>query len=390
MTPARSSRRRRRGALGFTLIEVTVAMAIGLAAVYAGAICVVQLKKILISAEKSAEADANAKLAIDGLVSAYQGIGGYALRPWSSVYLEQGWEAASAQMPNWHCDAIGPGVPSCNNTDRLTDRLSVVQHFSEPPPVTVTELSWGAGGGGDLQGPSTCGAGGTTCCFSQDTTGAAVDYTNVLNQTAMIVDDTGQIRIPARVTSVDVGTCTLQYALATDTYGDIWQRRFREGDFVTGTAGTLVLVRFNMFFMSASGEHLIQWWDQDVDGEVENGEATYFVINTRDVQFALGFDLDGDGRVTDGNNNTDEYYGNAANDALAGSTYPFATAAADRPDMTTMRTVRSAIIVFNPSTYANETTPQILDGNAWLPEPGRVFRASAGVAFLRNLNIYTN
>jgi prepilin-type N-terminal cleavage/methylation domain-containing protein len=380
-THRHGGRRRRRG---FTLIEVTVAMAIGLAAVYAGAICVVQLKRLLISAEKSAEADANAKLAVDGLVSSYQGIGGYALRPWSSIYLEQGWEAGNADMPNWHCDAIGPGIPSCSNTDRL----SVVQHFSEPPPVSVTEANW-TGLAGELQGPTTCGAGGATCCFTQDTAGNAVDYTDITHQTAMLISDDGAVRVPARVTAVNGGACTLQYAVPTDAYGNVWQRRFRQGDFVTSTVGTLVLVRFNMFFLSSSGDHLIQWWDRNANGNLEGGEATYFVINTRDIQFAIGFDLDGDGRVTDTGSTTDEYYGNAANDRLDTNKYPFAVAAADRPPMDTMRTVQSAIVVFNPSTYADEAIPRVLDGQVWAPEPGKVFRASAGVAFLRNLNIYT-
>lgn len=195
--------------------------------------------------------------------------------------------------------------------------------------------------------------------------------------------------MPIRVTSVNAGACTLQYTIPTDVTGGVWLRRFRQGDFVTGTVGTLVLVRFTMFFMSPSGDHLIKWWDTNANGGIENGEATYFVINTRDVQFAIGFDLDGDGKVTDLGTNTDEYYGNVANDVLPGGKYPFATAVGDRPTMDSMRTVRSAIVVFNPSTYANEPVPTILDGPTWPAESGKVFRASAGVSFLRNLNIYS-
>ena len=354
----------------FTLLELSIALAMAGIVAAAAAATGVTVSRILKLEAKKSHADADSRRLVDFLLTNMQAVGGGPVRPWMATWLEpQG------------CNARA-GMPACLDNDRLTlvdvdpnrgsctiQSMNSTQIVFQPPD------------------PDT-----GLCCFEWDGTpqGGAPDQ--YAGQALMIV--AGRDRWAARIGSSDVstpGTCIygltgvdpLQGWTGTTGNAPVLNNELAT-TFVSGSTVTPVVIRTLFVESDGLGEprlpRLVEWQGGagrgTSDGAIDTGEVRLVFPGVVRFHAALGYDsnpIDGVVGTTGGTN--DEWFGNATGDTLTGL------------QAANLRMAEVGIVTAVGAVEPGSRTFQVLDGAAITSDRLMLRRASSRT-LLRNVAVF--
>lgn len=283
----------------FSLVEVAVTLAIAGIVIAIAASVVTQMNGTLAHARVRQQADEEAKLLGEWLVFQMRGLGGDDLRPWEAVVVEN------------NCAARGD-LPGCGGSDRLTVRVadaaigscgligsfgaSVESNLMDGPPL---------GNGDGLENKAD-----DTCCL--DVVGGAPGPSPWEDRTAFLIDSDRNVHPVALHTRDSAGGngCAINIPSGLPVASSK----------VPG--GRLIVATQQVFFRAPATtgalveNGLYAFKDENFDDRFDPGELTLIADNVFDLQIALGYDHDKNGRIVEDGTTTDELHFNAAGDAL--------------------------------------------------------------------------
>ncbi|HEY1097606.1 MAG TPA: prepilin-type N-terminal cleavage/methylation domain-containing protein, partial [Myxococcota bacterium] len=269
--------RRRHGiarpARGFSVLELSIAMAIAGIVVAAATTAAVNVTRLLKLEGKKSVADQDARRIVDFVVGQLQNAGGGPVRPWMATWLEE------------DCTARN-GLPACNGHDRLTVvEIDPLRSVCAIESITATSITFAAPDG--------------VCCFAwpEDadltTTDEPDQYathqlmlTNGRNTWSMVTSDT-----------TDVDTCTV--ALTGIMPLSAWSQTVASSALSTRFTGggVAVPVVAHTWYLGAPAPtlgtaatlpSLLEWVDEDLNGVADEDEAWVVFPGVVDFQVALG------------------------------------------------------------------------------------------------------
>jgi prepilin-type N-terminal cleavage/methylation domain-containing protein len=288
----------------FSLIEVSVALAIAGIVIAVASTIVVQMNATLKDATIRMRADEEAKLLAEWFIFQVRGIGGDDLRPWEAVAVDN------------NCAAVGD-LPACDGSDRVTVRL-VDPDFGSCKLGGLNGVNFE---GGVLDSPPLGNGDGIldknddTCCFDVFK-GQPVGTAPWANRRAMLI---GSDR-STHVVSLFNRTSSGGDGCAMNLPGGLPPSIAADTSIVPG--GRLIMASEKVFFRSpvttanlvANGFY--EFSDGNGDNLFDPGELTFLTDNVFEFQVGLGYDHDGNGRVVEDGTVTDEWRFNAGGDVL--------------------------------------------------------------------------
>lgn len=322
----------KRSPFGFTLLELVVAITLGSIAVGLAMQSVLALMASFRTQEVRQEADDDAKMLVDYLVSNLQGIGGGSLRPWAVV--------------------------KATNSTSASDKLMVLV-----PDDTLPECSTTGASGANFNVSSS-----PSCCLT-----AAFD-----NRQFIAISASGTQIGGFRATNVNTSSCNLQ-ANPGQGANPVPAAANSQS---TYAPGTIVAGKVIEYYRDSATNTLRIWEDTDADGAIDSNEETIIADRVFDFQVALGYDAKVvDGAIEDSNSASDEWLYNASGDA-------FGSGGLNTASNDDLRMLWVGVTVGVPATNgARSRVGGVLDGPA-LNKPGFHLRSVTGKAYLRNLFLF--
>lgn len=283
----------------FSLVEVAVALAIAGVVIAIAATVVTQMNGTVTHARVRQQADEEAKLLGEWFIFQMRGLGGDDLRPWEAIEVEN------------DCAARGD-LPDCGGSDRLTVRIA-------DPDISSCGLigSFGANVESNLIDSPPLGNGDglenqadDTCCL--DVVGGAAGPSPWENRSAFLIDSDRVVHPVALHTRTSAGGngCGINLPAGLPVAD------------AKIPGGRLIVATQQVFFRAptTSGplveNGLYAFEDANFDDRFDPGELTLIADNVFDLQLALGYDHDKNGRVIEDGSTADELHLNAAGDAL--------------------------------------------------------------------------
>lgn len=299
--------RRRRG---FTLLELSIALAVAGIVIAAAASTGVTVGRLLKLEAKKSHADADSRRLVDFVLTNLQAVGGGPVRPWMATWVEQ-----------QGCGARN-GLPPCLDNDRLTlIDVDFNRGSCTIESVSATMI--------DFEGPDPATG---LCCYAWlgvPTGGSPNQYAHT---PLMLVD--GRERWAVAIASSEIDASRCQYGLSGISPLSDWTGAAGAAPvpaanlataFTSGATATPVVVR-TLFIESDDPSsyrlpRLVEWQDGSVSGKsngiVDDGEVRIIFSGVVRFHIALGFDsAPFDGSVTETGGTDDEWYGNAVGDTL--------------------------------------------------------------------------
>lgn len=325
--------------LAFSLIEVSVAMAIAGLISAAAVSAFATLNRQLIMVSSSTRAADESKTLVSHFVLRFQEAGGGSLRPWDAVIVEPAPTVARGPVPAtasssriWYATAL-TGAVDCTI-------LAV-----SPSTVTTPEV----------------------CClgnyFSMESDDGAL-CPRELAADALLVNGDGRHQrtiTKARIDKV-AHTCTLTTSAGPMAFGD-------RGALASLTGGILTPTRVRVAAVDEVTRTLFDHVDANVDGTMEATEALVLADRVHAFNIRLGWDEDGDGEVkesewTDGR-------------------------APPGGDRTTLREIELGVVVGANMHDVRAGNTVVLAGQSHTV-PGQRLEATSSRALFRNLFLFLN
>jgi hypothetical protein len=263
---------------GFSLIEVLVSIAIMMALCEAVAVAYVHMFSQSKRAKTHSSLDEQLKYLGNYMTYRLQAVGGGAVRPWAAVWVEDG------------CAARGP-FPACGGSDRITTAAL----DGAIPECTII----GTVGASTLQIEKPLGV----CCL-----------TAAFNNRQAVLSN-GDYFSQQYLTLADPVGCTVNVSPGA-AFGGL---NNPPGVFAGWTSGHLSVVNVATLYLDTASTELREFQDLNFNGVIDPGEETVLADQIFDVQYALGYDANPrDGRVTNNNDDTDEwlYNSNGLNEGM--------------------------------------------------------------------------
>ncbi len=354
----------------FTLAELAVSMALIGIVVSVASTLIVSINKAVTIYQAKIAADEEAKLLSEWLVFQLRGIGGDEIRPWEGITVNSGADSTA-------CAARGD-LPACDGSDRLivtfvdsslgscgltgNNGVNFNVRLEDAPPL---------GNGNGLLDKND-----DACCLM--VVNGAVVSTSLWEDRNAIALDKNRAAFPVKLhnkTSAGGDGCSINVP----------------GGFPAGLlnenipGGTLILGQQTLYFRAPADDNtrglkkntLYEFKDLDFDNLFDAGELRVIADNVSDLQIALGYDADADGRVVETSSTTDEWHLNATGDV------PAPTVPAD-----TLRMLAVGVIVSVPlPPGATSTSARVFDGPLRTGTNAHL-RATITRAFLRNIFVF--
>jgi prepilin-type N-terminal cleavage/methylation domain-containing protein len=350
---------------GFTILELSIALAIAGIVVAAAASTGVTVSRLLKLEAKKSQADADSRRLVDFVLTNLQGVGGGPVRPWMGTWLErQGCLARN-------------GLPPCLDNDRLTlVDVDFQRRSCIVDSVTPTMI--------DFRDPDPASG---LCCYAWDGKPDDGPVDQYVGMALMLVNGPSQWAVVVATSELDPLTC--QYGLSGIEPLSKWTGPIGTapigGDeiaaaFPNGSSATPIVIR-TLFVESDGAGHpglprLVEWQDGGAlgsDGLVTSGEVRLVFPGVVRFHVALGFDsAPFDGSVTETGGTNDEWFGNAAGDTMVGLV------------PTGLRMAEVGVVSAVAAVDPGPRTLQVLDG-APFSSDRLMLRRAKGRTMLRNI-----
>lgn len=360
---------------GFSLLELSVAMAMAGIVVAAAASTGVTVSRLMKTEAKKSHADADSRRLVDFILTNLQTVGGGPVRPWMGTWVE----SQGCGQRN--------GLPACGTSDRVT----LVDVDFNRGSCIVQEIV----GGNQVrfQAPTN-----GLCCYHWDgtpTSGAPDQYQD---QPLMFV--VGRDRWAMRIASSEVDPATCTYGLTGVDPLAGWtapaglpagNAPVTAGNFVStfdtnDATATVVGVRTLFIESDPPGPtpprlpRLVEWQDGAgtgvSNGVVDTGEVRLVFPGVMSFHVALGYDsAPDDGNVVDTGTTTDEWFGNATGDVMTNLR------------LTGLRMAEVGVVTGVRAVEPGTRTLQVLDG-APVTADDLMLRRAVGRALLRNVAVF--
>ena len=333
---------------GFNLIEVAVASALAGIISIAAIGTFAHLNRQLVQVQRETNAADVAKSVTDMLVGSLQGIGGGAIRPFMAVWVEDG---GSVNVR----DALFPHPPGIK-----TDRITWATLVESAPTCAITGMTEST--------VSSTGV-GATCCLSRFLTGLPGAPTKPEAITAYAIN--GDDHVQVVVFNVKPSPCIAEWKSGVLSVLDRAPTKI-----VSMSGGTLSRARIKTLYVD----------DENALRDFEQTDFTTFdLVGTRptlvssdvfDMQFQLGYDTNGDGRIRDDASTTDEWLYNVIGEN------PSTFLPAD------LRMVATGVVVGVRQTDTGQPSRAHIVGSVEIASTSTFIRAAMGRAALRNLFVF--
>ena len=358
----------------FSLVELAVSMAIAGIVVAAATTAAVNVTRLLKLEGKKSIADQDSRRLVDFVVGRMQVAGGGSVRPWMAMWHEQGCAARN-------------GLPACDGHDRLTIvDVDTLRTECEVVSATATTLVFPDAVDG-------------VCCFDWPL-GALEDPEQADQFSAQPLMLVNGRNMWTMVVATDAGEhgadggdgCTYGLTGVRPLAG--WADTTAA---LTGFAGGVAVpVATRTLYLGAPQpaadapvsvrtgpttstllppDHLLEWFDDNNDAFVSDGEIRVVFPGVYDFQLALGFDEPENGRVIDAASTSDEWWGNAAETG----NMPF--------ERSGLRMGNVGVIVGVKAVDPGQKTLSVLNGPAFT-RSNHVMRKAVGKAMLRNIAVF--
>ena len=370
--------RRRRG---FSVLELSIAMAIAGVVVAAAASSAVMVTRVLKLDAKKSAADQDTRRLVDFVLSKMQAVGGGPVRPWMALRLE---ETAGA------------------------DRLTLIdvddsRRSCEIDAITTSTISFKAICRDDPQPANFDACINVACCYDWDgvpeTGTPATQYEGetvmlVKGRTQWVARKIGsQTAGPATPPSAVSGcTMSLESVAAYNPLGSWVDSPVSRGgitqvsgnNYEGGTATPIQIrvltVADDLAVPAYPGQlvpTLMEWFDNNRNGAIDAGENRVVFPGVVDLQVALGYDsLPEDGRVIETNAAQDEWFGTIPSDTIATATAP-----------TQLRMAKVGVVVATKAVDGGVRTVSVLNGPS-VTRSDAILRRALGEALLRNIAVF--
>ena len=334
---------------GLSLVELLVASAlasvIGLAAIASASTAVALLR----SNERIVETNDISKSLIEYLVARTQGAGGGAVRPWFALKITDDADAIN-NTDSLLVFEVDPDIPQCPVT-----------------AATTNELSSGANGAG-------------VCCITPDFVGRPITVITSIDELAGVYVNHTQT-----ISGVSASDCKLTFAgtpqLAAPEYYDPPSTGPATRDFPSPvTGGWIVAGSLKRYKIDPAQNALVIEEDNDFTDTDYSLTPRVLDAPVYDLQFALGYDADFNGVVTENGTSADEFFLNNAGDVLGSGGL---TDAEDDE----VRLLGIGVTVGATTKTGGGNSAQIFNGNV-KSIPDVFLRGSTGRAYLRNLDVF--
>lgn len=253
---------------GFTLVEVLLSLGITSFLLLVTVSLGVDLSRSRFDMINKGSLAQDALLLSSYFTSHLQAIGGGSVRPWMSVWVE-----------NNTCAARGV-FPACNGSDRLT----TVTTTSNYACTVLSQVS-----SDTLEFQVNAGV----CCLS----------TATANTPAMLTLGSSYAQI--RLETIDLGACRATYSAGQAAGNNSLPAVANWG------TGVMTSVSISTFFLDTATHQLQRFVDGNDNGTAEPGELSTLVDQIYDLQVAIGYDRDLNGRLVDDGSGADEWLYNS-------------------------------------------------------------------------------
>lgn len=322
---------RRGRAGGFSLIELLTAMAISTIVLTVAVSSVAFLNQQTISLKRRAELDREAKLLLEYLLADVQSAGSGSYRPWSMITVQ-------------------------NNVDGGADRLILAEVDDELGECKIVNYP----GSGAVFFMDDSGG----CCLANPSAGAWE------NRRLMAVNGNGSVVKVIVSNSVSTAACQVNFPSGAHALDKL------AGSLSDFDGGSLAAVKLRTLRVDQANHQLILEEDLDSNGTTESHVIAEDVY---DLQVALGYDANNDGKVASDATSNDEFLYNAAGDAMGSGGLADA-------DVADLRMIQVALVVGARVPSANNSVT-VLDGPS-RTSAGMLLRAAQGRVHFRNLSLY--
>lgn len=315
-------------ARGFTLMELMVALSIGLVVMAGATSAIVSITRSTVQTRQQSRADIEAKLLIDWVASALQEVGGGSVRPNMAIRIED--DCASETVV---VEGLGTvTLPDCDESDRLNYLI-----LDDSAPQCESNTTPGA----NIFFNST-----SECCQAGNT--------DLDGRTVLVVDDDGDWTTRF-CSNQNITGCHCTFPSGLSAYNPPGGGLDPPVVVTRGSSATV--------YMDPADHVLKMLVDSDGDGDVELRELA---PNIYDFQATLLWDTDSDGSP---------------------ETASVSTPAGAQPN--TLRMARIGLVVGVP--VPSKTTPtrgQVLNGPTRTADRGLMMRSVVVTTGLRNLYVF--
>jgi prepilin-type N-terminal cleavage/methylation domain-containing protein len=368
---------------GFSILELSISLAIAGIVVAAAASSGVVVTRILKLDGKKSTADQDARRLVDFVLGNLQSVGGGQVRPWMAMWHEQG-----GTTPDGGCPARN-GLPPCGTSDRIT----LVDIDPARAACTVVDVA-SDGLSVEFSRP---GGGTNPCCYAWEGIPSDPTVPDQYNgQPLMFVSGRSNWSLRIATNEVDETNCEYGLQPSTVSHFSNWTTGTPTGavpvsaaNFVSvfgaGTENTATPVRPRTLFVEPEPDanstrlpRLVEWFDANANGTMDpnTGEVRLVFPGVMNFQLALGYDSNPDnGRVLDTRNTTDEFVGNVASDGATGL------------NTLGLRMAQVGVITGTRAVEPGARTLQVLDGPT-VTNPSLILRRAVGKALLRNVAVF--
>ncbi len=143
----------------------------------------------------------------------------------------------------------------------------------------------------------------------------------------------------------------------------------------------MVPVQVITFYVDDTDDTLKAYYDFNNDGVMDESDVEVVAANVKSLQFAIGYDIDGDGEVTDTGNNMDEWLGNHPGEAIGADGLIGA-------DDTMARMITVGVVVADAAPHlSSDRSASVLNGPT-VSAPRTVYGVAQGTVTLRNLDVF--
>ena len=378
---------------GFSVLELSISLAIAGIVVAAAASSGVVITRILKLDGKKSTADSDSRRLVDFVLSNLQSVGGGPVRPWMAIWHEQGdHDQGDGTEPSGGCLGRN-GLPPCGTSDRITlvdidpNRAPcVIEEVVNDTTVRFARVEDDDEDDGDPP----------RCCYGWDGEIESTDPDDqFVNQPLMFVAGRNQWALRIATNEVNASDCS--YGLEPDTVSHFsnWTTGSPASNapvpatsfvatFGAGGDNTATPVRPRTLFVETDPEtdppstrlpRLVEWFDENANATVDDDEVRLVFPGVMNFQLALGFDSNPDnGRVVDSRTSTDEFVGNVANDGAAGLS------------AVGLRMAQVGVITGVRAVEPGARTLQVLNGPS-VTDSKLILRRALGKALLRNVAV---